>query len=732
MTEEGRPSSVGFIHSDPSIVPDLSSVVKMSTHMKRLDSDLKNRYELKDYPDYTAARELFDFKTSIYKSCADVDTTGKAVFATLQMTYDDCCNKHKAIRSKQPENRPGMLNKIGASIQALQHQSSDATLVQPTIVPSVKDALVNVTDLRDMQPTFSMSAATLNILTGPSTKTLVSGSKRSSSPVSVRSYASTESFSLLDAPSDLGRHSPAPLDAIPKELSLRARSRVTVNSRSSTTPFIAESRDLGHRSTSRSSVRSASSISSVKTGSSRTRFRILEPETPIVSRSHSVPDFARSPLRSSSYSQKPLPKVDSVSTSRSPSPLSEGSIRSSERRLAMMESDSSSRSLSRCSEGSIRSSERRPTRMEREDSVSSCSSIPSTYNLSWGGSSSDSDSDVYVPPAPRRAPNRDTIGSFTVEPDATPDDPFNDPSLAKKLYKTGLLTQDCPTAIPAPGTYYAGSLVGHDLVIEGGKVFAASVPALIRFVTEPGELLNEAKVDALDTWFVFFRSITVPEVFFGLLEARFNETMPPNLSEDRREHWEEAHTVIKSGVLDILSSWVKDHWLIKDQIVEPKVRAFIEDIMQTDLDPISRSLVNSIKERVGTRSTKQYPYHLEEPIRRGEQKRPIYTDLGPLRSIAGRVTTKIRIDHFLGVAGAAEQIARSLTAIESQYFHSFPLHEIVCFRETDYSTALLAWERFDASFFCWVSDLLADKDHTKAQTVKIYELLIDVAKVYTL
>ncbi|CAL1710650.1 unnamed protein product [Somion occarium] len=620
---------------------------------------------------------------------------------------------------------------------------SDSVVPPVEIISTVEDAFTAPGSNRvSEQPTFNMCAPWIRSSDVPAQRdsSTVVGSSRGLQTVPVRcespeQHTGTLSDSHVETAEQTSELSSRTTSSVPR--SGQSLSSVDPNSQARTSGSSTATSEHSSRGNDRRSRRS--SVSTVKSGSRHTTFKIVDapalptPNAPSVSSSHHSAKEEKTSLneRKSSSNEGKVPERKTPSKSGSSS-----TVRSQRRRRTQYTPASPPASPS-----------------------SSSDSVPSSYEFRFDSSLSDSDSgperesrpSSKKSKTPIRAKSQFITGgkkhdlaskkSFsslnTLPGDGTFSALVN--SLELDIRQTLLLFSDDGDFYQRElldGTPFLGSTIGYDLQLDtNGGVFAASITALIRLLAQPAGVLENCKADILDTFLIFFRSITTPAYFFKLLVEQYNATRSAGLSKEETRAWNQKIILTKINIVVVLQTWLRHHWIeAQDGHLLDEIKTFAQDKVTKDSAlpvQVSGVLANSLIEYAAGRRTKHAP-RVEECIRRGQQNQPDYPPtafeprLASLQGVSEKRLAKISITFFLK-DGGAEELARAITKLEWTYFHSFPPEEISLLRKKDHSQSIAIWEKFTASFYCWVSMAVMNGEDSAADRAKSYELFAKIA-----
>ncbi|KAI0073851.1 ras GEF [Panus rudis PR-1116 ss-1] len=269
------------------------------------------------------------------------------------------------------------------------------------------------------------------------------------------------------------------------------------------------------------------------------------------------------------------------------------------------------------------------------------------------------------------------------------------------------------------------------------NVVAASLPALISYLTDPSEISEESKTELLDTLFIFFRSITSANRLFELLVQRYKEAPPKDLRDGDALAWKRNHSLTKIQVVIIMQTWLKYHWVEDlDGEVRSKIISFTHNTLANDTDLSSRVakvLAETLCEYSAGRMGRYAP-RVEQYIHKGKMHRQEYPPTGfeshitPLASLKSGEISKIDATFFMH-KGGSEELARAFSALEWGFFQSFSPPEIARLRVGDSSPVLDKWEFFSETLYCQIAmRLFKQKEDAKARA-KVYQLYVEVAMV---
>ncbi|KAI0947250.1 hypothetical protein AcV7_009720 [Taiwanofungus camphoratus] len=275
-------------------------------------------------------------------------------------------------------------------------------------------------------------------------------------------------------------------------------------------------------------------------------------------------------------------------------------------------------------------------------------------------------------------------------------------------------------------------------VVRGkdGIVAAATLPELVRILTDQREVLEHDMTDLVDAFFLFFRSFVSPSILFDMLVDRFGEQPPVALTEEQVPVWRLYHRFGKIHVAKLLAVWLESHW--KDETDKDVLDRMIKFTYSTiakdsDLPPDTAKLVANGLLDCSSGSTGHYGRWLEKEVKKTEEAGKRYpetvfhTRLKHLETLRSDDLSMVDIGYFRK-DGGAEELARQLTVIEAELFHAFLPEELIHFDDPAFQTKLEKWKTFSNALSLWVPSSILDH-HDIAFRAELIEMFISLAMI---
>ncbi|PCH40024.1 ras GEF [Wolfiporia cocos MD-104 SS10] len=267
-----------------------------------------------------------------------------------------------------------------------------------------------------------------------------------------------------------------------------------------------------------------------------------------------------------------------------------------------------------------------------------------------------------------------------------------------------------------------------------GKVIAATLPALVRHLTDP--LFSEDIADTLDSFFLFFRSFTPPTELLRMLRARFNEKPPEDLLESQIGTWRLCQRYTKITVAKLLALWAETYWKEEtDRCVFSSISDFAYETIAQDPDlPVDTAkIVAAGLCACSSSRTRQYGQWLTSEIKATEEAAdtygatPFQERVNHLAKLRESEIFLIDIAYFCK-PGGADEIARQLTVIESEFFHSFLPEDLIHYSDPSLRNKLTKWKAFSQSLTVWVANCIVGH-HDLNTRVMVTEFFITIAAI---
>ncbi|KZT65804.1 ras GEF [Daedalea quercina L-15889] len=269
-------------------------------------------------------------------------------------------------------------------------------------------------------------------------------------------------------------------------------------------------------------------------------------------------------------------------------------------------------------------------------------------------------------------------------------------------------------------------------VVRGkdGSIVKATVRGLIRVFTEPREMVKNDMADLIDAFFLFSPTFTTAQNLFELLIAREQVAPPRGLHEQKVIAWKVQHDCTRIHVANLICLWLESHWSkVLDDEVEDSLVTRIGSLcgrLSADRDfpvEIAHQLIDSIRRR-GSWADKEKE-RTEANIATDVYSESLFrANLDQILSILTRPDdwNALDITAFYD-DGGPELIARQLTVIEAEFFHSFQPEALIKFEDREVQRKLQEWRSFSDALTLWVIKSIVEHSdvvlRAKAATVFI-------------
>ncbi|THH27571.1 hypothetical protein EUX98_g6612 [Antrodiella citrinella] len=256
-------------------------------------------------------------------------------------------------------------------------------------------------------------------------------------------------------------------------------------------------------------------------------------------------------------------------------------------------------------------------------------------------------------------------------------------------------------------------------------ISGATFPALVQVVLEKIDVPDSA--DFVDTFFLFFRLHSRPSAFLDMLIATYEQVSPATRA-FQRSSFRAYRKYGKMQVIKVIRMWLDSHWEEKhDHTIRESLFKFVNDVVRVDRDfpdDVSSSLQSAMARRqVPAVEARMSSDRHQYPITAFQKQVEYMEDMVS----RGHDVSLIDIVVF-NRPGGAEEIARGLTILESEYFLSFPPKEIVALRTGHEPKKFREWEKFNTAMGWWVLDSVLSHKGVEGR-IKAIELFINVAHI---
>ncbi|KAH8104707.1 ras guanine nucleotide exchange factor domain-containing protein [Cristinia sonorae] len=256
---------------------------------------------------------------------------------------------------------------------------------------------------------------------------------------------------------------------------------------------------------------------------------------------------------------------------------------------------------------------------------------------------------------------------------------------------------------------------------------AATFTALVQIVLE--NIGDWDSAEFIDAFFQSFRFHAHPTLLLNQLIGHYQRTAPAHCS-TQRPTYSAFRKYGKMQVVKVLRLWLDSHWEEKsDHEVRQPLLDFVNTVVATDRDlpgATSSLLKTSVARRQHSKASVS-PEVKED--RRLYPQTAFRTHIEHMANMASRKLDISLVDIVIfHNPGGAEELARALTVIESDFFHGFEPKDISAIRYRQEPKSFKEWERFSVALGWWVvSSILAHK--SVDSRIKATELFIDIAHI---
>ncbi|KAH9841647.1 ras guanine nucleotide exchange factor domain-containing protein [Rhodofomes roseus] len=272
---------------------------------------------------------------------------------------------------------------------------------------------------------------------------------------------------------------------------------------------------------------------------------------------------------------------------------------------------------------------------------------------------------------------------------------------------------------------------------KDGNVVRATVRGLIRLFTEPTEMVKNDMADLIDAFFLFAPTFTTAQNLFELLLEREQQQPPRELTELESVAWNVRHECTRIYVANLICLWLGSHW---DKSLDKRVEGGLLDRIgvlssrfaadQSIPVELAHQLIDSIRYR-GSWADKEKE-RTEASVANDVYSEPLFrTSLDQIVASLTRPDdwSKLDITYFHS-DGGPEMIARQLTAIETELFHSFEPRELIKFEDRDLQRKLREWKSFSEALSLWVTkSIVQHKDVThRVQAATVFITVAGLCK----
>ena len=241
---------------------------------------------------------------------------------------------------------------------------------------------------------------------------------------------------------------------------------------------------------------------------------------------------------------------------------------------------------------------------------------------------------------------------------------------------------------------------------DEGVVTKATVRGLIRLFTDPYEMLKNDMADMIDAFFLFSPIFTTPQNLLEMLLEHEYESPAEGLDALK---WKMNHNLTRTYAANLLCLWLESHW---DNKLDKRVQDdLIKRIgmhtasLSADLEvpiEIPHQLMDSIRARGNWAEAEKA--RTEEAVMDDNYFETLFHE-----SLDQAVSSLTRPDDWSALDityfhddGGPELIARQLTIIEAEFFHSFEPRELIRFEDFEIQRKLQTWRAFTEGISLWV------------------------------
>ncbi|OCH89902.1 ras GEF [Obba rivulosa] len=248
---------------------------------------------------------------------------------------------------------------------------------------------------------------------------------------------------------------------------------------------------------------------------------------------------------------------------------------------------------------------------------------------------------------------------------------------------------------------------------QNGSLVSATLSQLVRILTDEREIARDDLTDLVDTFFLFFRSFCKsPATLFDLLIQRYYLDVPSDLPKAQSEAWWVGQQCTKVHVVNMFSIWLEYYWApaTDDALLKP-IQSFMFETVAKDHtlpEDLAQLVATPLWECVGglqivhnrwlarvTRSSGEAAA-VHGPTGFEERLQAIESMLGPNEA------DWIDAGYFR-TAGGPEMLARQLTYIETEYFHTRLPEQLVQFSNLETQDTRDLWRAFSNALTLWVA-----------------------------
>ena len=261
---------------------------------------------------------------------------------------------------------------------------------------------------------------------------------------------------------------------------------------------------------------------------------------------------------------------------------------------------------------------------------------------------------------------------------------------------------------------------------DAGVVTKATLRGLIRLFTDPHEMLKNDMADMIDAFFLFSPIFTTPQNLLEMLLEHENDSPPEGLDAFK---WKMNHNLTRTYAANLLCLWLESHW---DNKLDKRVQ---DDLfkrigmhtarLSADLEvpiEIPHQLMDSIRLRGSWAEAEKE--RTEEAVMGDNYFETLFHE-----NLDQAVSSLTRPDDWSALDityfhddGGPELIARQLTIIEAEFFHSFEPRELIRFEDLEIQRKLQAWRAFTEGISLWVQkSVVSHNDLTlRARAITVF------------
>lgn len=267
---------------------------------------------------------------------------------------------------------------------------------------------------------------------------------------------------------------------------------------------------------------------------------------------------------------------------------------------------------------------------------------------------------------------------------------------------------------------------------DDGVVTRATLRGLIRLFTDPHEMLKNDMADVIDAFFLFSPIFTTPQNLLEMLLAHEHDAPLEGLEIFK---WKMRHNLTRTYAANLICLWLRSHW---DSKLEQRIQnelfkriGMYTACLSADMDvpiEIPRQLVDSIRQRGSWAEAEKA--RTEDAVSSDDYFEPLFRDnLDQALSSLTRPSDWSALDiTYFHADGGPELIARQLTIIEAEFFHSFEPRELIKFDGFEIQRKLQIWRSFTEGISLWVQKSIVSHNDVNMRA-KVITVFIAAAAV---